>query len=109
MISKSGYIETQDGGPLCPYGGAPAINDAHRLRTQILDAAYDAADKDENSEFVDPAVETVYSAMAWGPERMGLYRASTLAANGGQAVGVEALWFQCPVCGFVLPAQIIPR
>lgn len=106
-IARTGYIETQDG-PLCPYNGAPAINDAHRLRNQILDTAYDAAEKSEDSEFVDPSVDKVYNAMAYGSragDRMNLYRVSALAPNGGRAVAVEALWFQCPVCGFVLPAQ----
>lgn len=92
------------GGPMCPNGMEP-IHPAHALRVRITDAFYNAAEKDADGE-MPPELEAAYTAATYGPgtgDRMRLYMESAAPANGPRRV-VEAWWFQCVLCGLVLPA-----
>jgi hypothetical protein len=101
---------SDDERPLCPNIGWPG-NPAHELRTRVLNAFYNAAEKDAEGEMTGTA-EAAYSEAAYGSgtdERMHLYREGVAALYGGSYVTVEAWWFKCPICGFVLPANRIER
>lgn len=94
--------------PLCPVYMSDRGNELHRLAVRITDAFYDAAEKDADSEFVSPDVAKAYRAGdAASTERMPLYRAQVGYPEYEGAVPryyAEAMYFQCRVCGFVLPA-----
>ncbi|WP_431728606.1 hypothetical protein [Verrucosispora sp. TAA-831] len=95
--------------PLCPNTG-PVANEAHQTYTRTLNAFYDAADKNDDSEMPE-AVEKAYQGAAYGrmTDRMDLFRYGVGFAQGSQYVRVESWWWQCRICGFVLPAQRTPE
>jgi hypothetical protein len=94
--------------PLCPNIGYPS-NAAHQLHVRTLDAFYEATDKDADGELPE-AVGKAYHAAAYGAvsDRMDLYVAQTSFMRGGRSTIVEAWWFKCPICGFILPAAAKP-
>jgi hypothetical protein len=102
---RTGLVDTNGQGPLCPRSGVIGPqHPLHALQVQMIDAAYAATPtRADNGEPADPAAGLVLDAVSASPPPggMALYRAAVVAA--GEAV--EALWFQCPVCGFVLPAN----
>jgi hypothetical protein len=91
--------------PLCPNVGWPG-NSAHELHNRTLDAFYNAVEKDVEGEMPEP-VAKAYNAAAYGQvsDRMNLYREAVVVNYGGSSLTVQAWWFKCPICGFVLPAS----
>lgn len=99
-------VETLDrNGPLCPREMS-AINDpAHQATRRVLDAFYMKAEVNDEGEFADPKVEEAYRAASYPNGRTGMYlyrEGPYITAN--PPSDVQAWYFQCPVCGFVLPA-----
>ena len=87
--------------PLCPQSFAPM----HPLHQQSIDAQnklYDAMAflRDDDSE-VAPQYEGIASAL--NDENMRLYVSNAYAI--GHRARIEAWFFRCLVCGFVLPAN----
>lgn len=103
MIVK---LSPTDDGPLCPNAGGTPANEAHMLRVRVVDAFYNAAEKDADGEMAPP-LDAAYSAAAYGRDtgiRMDLYHEAVQGVVYGQIVTVETWWFQCHVCGLILPA-----
>jgi hypothetical protein len=100
------YIKISDSDrPLCPNMGYPG-NEAHHLRTRILNTFYEAAPKDSDGEMSEE-LDKVYSAAAYGgntDERMNLYSEFVNVYQGTNVTQVTTWWFKCPICGFILPA-----
>lgn len=97
-------------GPLCPNGLGSPIHPAHELRVRVLDAFYEATEKDDDGEMPAP-VETAYGAAAYGvtTDRMDLFRHSSAFFSGNRQVLIESYWFRCRVCGLILPASEVRR
>jgi hypothetical protein len=92
--------------PLCPNIGQP-INAAHALRNRMLNAFYEAAEKNTDGDMTEP-VDKAYYAAAYGfttSDRMNLYRDSASFVRGREIVVVEAWYFRCGICGLILPAS----
>jgi hypothetical protein len=92
--------------PLCPNIGWPT-NPAHQLRTRMLDAFYEAAERDADDEMPEP-LDKAYHAAAYGPttsDRMNLYRCSVSFLHHRKITTVEMWYFQCGICGLILPAS----
>jgi hypothetical protein len=88
-------------GPLCPQSYSPMAA-AHALAIEFQNAAYRAAPKDDDGE-MPPQAEAMYAALS--SDRMCLYvENSGTHVYGGQAVSVQAWYWRCLICGFVLPA-----
>lgn len=102
----NGLVRNLNDGPLCPNSVGEPMHEAHRLRVRVLDAFYEAADKDEDNEMPEP-LERAYSAAAYGrvEDRMDLFAHSTGFLDGNRRVTIEAWWYRCRVCGLVLPAN----
>lgn len=102
------YVKLAPGNdrPLCPNGAGGPTNPAHELRVRLINAAYEASERDADGEYADPAVERVNTAIAYGErdDRMHLYVSEVAVDYGGRHVVVEAWFFRCPVCGLILPA-----
>lgn len=98
-----------DSKPLCPRSTNLPVAEEHMLRNRVLDAFYNAAEKDGDGEMAPP-VDAAYHAAAYGPvnDRMDLFTTSASFLHQGAPVVVESWWFRCPVCGFVLPASRMP-
>lgn len=93
--------------PLCPnVSGIGPINPQHELHNRLVDVLTETAEKDSDGELAPPA-DALYVAVAYGrvSDRMDLYRHSAATAGAAGFVKVEAWWWQCCVCGLVLPAQ----
>lgn len=109
IIESDGLIDIIEGrGPLCP-ASMPPVSAAHALLRQIQNVAYQATEYDGDGEPVSPEAGAVVDAVHYGNEtdsRMRLYRDAVSALGGRRGmVAVEALYFRCPLCGFVLPAN----
>jgi hypothetical protein len=96
--------------PLCPNDISFPLNQFHYERTRLLDAFYNAAEKDDDSEFVSPEVDKAYYETAYGKDRSGtgmrlFHEAVTPMGAQFPFIRVEAWYFRCPICGFVLPAN----
>ncbi|MBM0201883.1 hypothetical protein JNW90_01270 [Micromonospora sp. STR1s_5] len=92
--------------PLCPNQLGPG-NVAHQIHNRTLDAFYNAAEKHADDEMPEP-LDKVYKAASDGElsDRMNLLRHTTqVSLAPEETVTVEAWWFQCPICGFILTAQ----
>lgn len=112
-MSETGLIDLldRDGGPLCP-GSYPPRNEAHALHVRVSDTVHKATPRDINGEPATPELAAVSHAVNYGPdlsERMRLYRDTVAALDWQGTVTVEALFFRCTLCGFVLPATRTPR
>lgn len=110
-MSDTWFIGQQDGsGPLCPHETTSPL---HAAQTAVLNRFYEATERD-GGEFRNPAVETAYMAAAYpkNSHGMNLYWADAIADHGPHGRGgttVEAWYFKCPVCFFVLPAVSTAR
>lgn len=93
-------------GPLCPQG-IPPVHPAHQQHVDTLDAFYEAAERDASGDMTPP-LDTAYQA-ANTRDRMNLYVSGSGGTYNGRAVSVEAWYFRCRTCGFVLPAQVNQR
>jgi len=106
-MSKGGIIDIgDDQKPLCPMIGYPS-NIHHENKNRILNAFYDAAEKNEDGEFAEEKTENAYYAAAYGnkiSDRMDLYWASVVTPQVPPQTTIIAYWFKCNTCGFVLPA-----
>jgi hypothetical protein len=108
------YVETLGSDrPLCPNDISFPLNQFHAERNRLLDEFYNAAEKDAEGEFTSPEVNEAYGTAAYGKDRRGkgmlLYRTSVTPMHQAALFGtVEAWWFRCQICGFVLPAQRTP-
>jgi hypothetical protein len=94
--------------PPCPQsgiGGGP-IYPAHAVEITIADRVYAATPRDSDGEIL-PEFESVAMA-ASSRSGMELYRTEASPRHPGPNY-YTATFFQCLVCGFVLPAQAIPR
>jgi len=91
--------------PLCPNTNS----NLHRLHTEIVNAIYDEAEKDEDNEFKDPKVAALYHKIAYDrfSGRMYLYKEVVQPYNHymlSRQQSVQAFYFRCYVCGFTIPA-----
>lgn len=101
-------------GIICPQSCGPNANPLHELHVRVQNAAHHAAepDQDEDGEYRTPIVDKVYSAVAyemggWGT-RMKPYAESVSGMLNGSYTTIQAAWFQCPICGLILPAVVVP-
>lgn len=107
------YIEQADDGPLCPNTGDPR----HLLAVKMLDAMYEVMDRDPETSESPPDQDRLYSAAAKAASSwMHLYLATSTPSVMGQGKShalagthVEAWYFRCPTCEFMIPAQGIRR
>lgn len=78
--------------PPCPNESDYPLNQFHYERTRLLDALYNAAEKDENGEFVSSEVNDAYNATVYG------------TSNG---IVVNQAWFvrRCPFRDVALPVN----
>lgn len=93
--------------PLCPNSTNMPIHPAHTIRNRMLDAFYNAAEKNDDNEMPEP-VDKAYYAAAYGPstdDRMWLFREAVSFMQGREYITVESWWFRCFICGLNLPAQ----
>lgn len=108
MIESDGLIDVQGSGPLCP-ASMPPVSAAHALLRRIQNVAYQATEYDSDGEPVSAEAGAVVDAVHYGSDtdsRMRLFRDVVSAASGVRGyVAVETLYFRCPICGFVLPAN----
>lgn len=95
---------------LCPQSAGFPIASEHVACNGLLDAFYQAAERDTDGELTPP-LDVAYAAAAYGPvsARMNLYRHVVEVLEPGRETIVETWWWRCPVCGFVLPAQVMNR
>lgn len=115
----SEYIEQMDRGPMCPQShNLPIENPLHALAVQIGNKVYEAADKDSDNEIVPEHDKLVNAAIDYDSSYMRLYRASSMVRPGGRGwqytkahplAYIVAWYFQCEICGFVLPAVMEGR
>jgi hypothetical protein len=112
-MSDGGVIRTLSESelPPCPNGMLQPIHPAHRLRVEMIDAAYEAAKEyeDDDGELPEP-LQKVSTALSYGPNtdsRMRLYFNRVGFPEGGVYATVESWYFQCHICGLILPAQRI--
>lgn len=91
-----------DGGPLCPMEGT---HPAHRAVVAVQDAYHSAMPTDEDGEYSPEHDALLATARKHRGLRSGmdLYQVSTSTATIPTTV-VQAWYFKCPVCLFVLPA-----
>lgn len=114
-ITSTGLIDLRSGdqGPMCPQSMPPVVHPSHHLAGTFADAAYEATPRGEDGEPLTGDLAAVNQAVSYGPtteNRMRLYRAAVAAqSSSGRDVGVEALYFRCQICGFVLPASRVPE
>ena len=114
-MSRGEYIEQDDSGPLCPQSIRFPGNKLHELAVNFANVAYDKVSKDADGE-VDET-DAVYNAVTeLERDRMQLHRISTMIRPGGRGWEysrgnplsyIEAWYFVCPTCGFILPANMI--
>lgn len=112
------YIEQQQPSVLCPQ---EPTGERHREWVSIQNTIYaryeqrdsdgEPLDEEGYSEEVRLAGEDmgIYSPT---PSYMNLYHVATLTTHAAlerQNEWVEAWFFKCPVCNFVLPAQAVKR
>ncbi len=99
-------------GPLCPMEVGPFRAPQHATMDRVSDVVFHVMKPmvDEETGEAALAIEAVAAAARYGydPNYVGmrLYRAEVSLAQmvaGGPPM-VEAWYFQCQVCGFVLPA-----
>lgn len=104
----SGHIVSTTNGPLCPHSSSPQAPE-HVRHVEVVNAMYDAADKDEDGEWLSPEAEAMYAVVSVR-DHMRLYcdiwsGPGGWMSQGGPSVTVESWWWRCQVCGFVLPAS----
>ncbi|SBW17858.1 hypothetical protein FDG2_0402 [Candidatus Protofrankia californiensis] len=102
-------VKTMGGsGLLCPKALPPA-HPVHAVHTQTVIAVSKAAERDSDGELT-PTGKAVHKAATNGfnSDRMRLYMASTSAIVSGQAIMVSTCWWQCHLCGLILPATATP-
>jgi hypothetical protein len=99
-------------GPLCPMAYGPNMAQQHATMDHVSNVVFHTMQPmvDQDTGEAAPDVEKVANAARYGysPEWLGmrLYRAETSLAQmiGNSMPVIEAWFFQCQVCGFVLPA-----
>lgn len=91
--------------PLCPMSAGPVASPAHQIVNRTLDGFYEAADRNADGEMPEP-LDRAYHAAAHErmSDRMRLYVASANHITPAGFKTIEAYYFQCGVCGFVLPS-----
>lgn len=100
-------INVDQHGRLCPQS-LPPVHPLHAQTVTVLDDFYEAAPKDADGEF-EPGMSAAYTAASSGPNsRMNLYREEASDPSRPLSYIVAYFW-RCQVCGFVLPAQQVPR
>jgi hypothetical protein len=77
----------------------------------MIDAAYEATKEyeDDGGELPEP-LDKVHQALSDGPgaDRMRLYFMRVSLYATGDVATVESWYFQCSICGLILPAQRKP-
>lgn len=95
-------------GPLCPRSLGMPVDPAHALVVTHQNLVYDAIPKAEDGDPTTPELEAVSMASSYGfgaSNRMRLYRqCEQVLMRGHRVVTVESWWYQCHVCGLILPA-----
>jgi hypothetical protein len=98
---------------LCPRSAGLGHDPAHRLAVQFRDAVYDAMTpyRDENGELPeDNAVAQAMDEALHGSRvtnRMWLMRDTVGFLQGRRYTTVETYWWECRLCGFVLPCTAV--
>jgi hypothetical protein len=103
------FIEQLDPSTLCPQ----MFNARHEQWIQIQNAIYEMAPKDEDLNILDyPTYQarqklaaTEMGILGNDTDYMNLYRATATPLPNYSQDYIEAWYFKCPVCGFVLPAN----
>ncbi len=99
------------GGPLCPLAAGPFMAMQHATMTQVSNVLHHVTQpmRNDGGE-ASPEVEKTVAHAQYGydPNETGmrLYRAEAILAEGRYlpVLSVHAWYFQCHICGFVLPA-----
>jgi hypothetical protein len=111
-VTLISHIPEQDL-PLCPVGRGQPGHELHQVANAVLDAFYNAGDKDpETGEFTSPEVDRAYTAAARVVcASMRLYRENlgydTQVAGRIVHTVVQTHYFRCQICGFTLPVDKI--
>lgn len=107
-MSDSGIVRelSHTDKPMCPNVTSGLMNEAHAIHVKTLNAFYNAAQKDENGELKNQDTENAYTAASYTVvnNKMDLYFARVSWFTGSSFRAVETYWFQCHICGLVLPA-----
>jgi hypothetical protein len=107
-MSDSGIVRglSETDKPLCPNVTSPRSNKEHEIHVRTTDAFYDAAERDADDEFVNENTGKAYYAAAYDKisNKMNLYFARVHFYVGNKQKIVETYWFQCHICGLILPA-----
>lgn len=99
-------LSEQGEGPLCPQHLYGPMNPLHEAATRAIDAVYAKAPRDDDGEVAEgPAADVLAALNARVDSRMNLHVARASWHRLGRNHIVEAYYFLCPTCGFVLPAQ----
>lgn len=96
---------------LCPRSYGPNKAKEHALHDRLNDASYHAAERvggDADGEMTESA-ERQHVAVAYGEGnaygmRAYVARVSGISDDAG-LVDVRAAWFECQVCGLILPGE----
>lgn len=109
-LNDRGIIDLADGydGPMCPRSFPPVVDRAHELAERFRNVVYEATPRDVDNEPLTADLAAVNDAVSYGRmtnNRMHLFRDAVVAkTRDGHGAVVEALYFRCRICGFVLPA-----
>lgn len=103
-------VETLDkNGPLCPNESRVARHPAHAVADLFADRLNVSLErhigKDGEGQLV-PAAEDIYDDVVYADHGMRLFLAEAQPVQDVRTT-VQAYYWQCPICGFVLPAQAV--
>lgn len=98
---------------LCPRSMGPWHDAAHAVAVRFQDAVYDGLKpfRDEDGELPEgneagrAADDAVHGDLV--TDRMWLMKDSTAFAYAGRYTTVETYWWECRLCGFVLPCTTV--
>lgn len=91
-------------GPMCPMSVGRWKNDAHRMMQDTLNTFYLHVLQDSSGELLEDA-RIVYDGAVQGElnENMKLFTHHEQFVVGRPGMQLDTYWWQCTVCGFVLP------
>lgn len=95
--------------PLCPMSNGFDVSpqaQLHAFKNKLLDEFYGKFEKDDDGEFLNEESGKAYYEVAYESrfnDRMKLFTATSTPLKEPTSY-VEAFWYQCLVCGFVLSA-----
>jgi hypothetical protein len=96
--------------PACPRSGIAGgpIHPAHAMEVIIADRVYAVTPRNEDGDTTDPVLDRMATA-ASRQDGMKLYVTEGAPINPNYGYYYATAYFMCLTCGFILPAQIMPR